>query len=130
MIGEPGVGKTAIAEALALRIVRGDVPENLKNDITLHAMRDKKPLKVFICLSLICLLTSCGANTSITSEINSNIEQHVHEMSYVSYVAPTCVNEGIIEHYHCSTCNKNYEDENGLKELNVSKISKERIVSQ
>ncbi len=31
LIGEPGVGKTAIAEALALRIVRGDVPDNLKN---------------------------------------------------------------------------------------------------
>ena len=31
LIGEPGVGKTAIAEGLALRIVRGDVPDNLKN---------------------------------------------------------------------------------------------------
>ena len=30
LIGEPGVGKTAIAEGLALRIVAGDVPENLK----------------------------------------------------------------------------------------------------
>ena len=30
LIGEPGVGKTAIAEGLARRIVRGDVPENLK----------------------------------------------------------------------------------------------------
>ena len=30
LIGEPGVGKTAIAEGLALRIVRGDVPEHLK----------------------------------------------------------------------------------------------------
>ncbi len=29
LIGEPGVGKTAIAEGLALRIIRGDVPENL-----------------------------------------------------------------------------------------------------
>jgi ATP-dependent Clp protease ATP-binding subunit ClpB len=33
LIGEPGVGKTAIAEGLAHRIIDGDVPENLKNKI-------------------------------------------------------------------------------------------------
>ncbi len=31
LIGEPGVGKTAIAEGLALRIVQGDIPDSLKN---------------------------------------------------------------------------------------------------
>ncbi|MDY4122328.1 MAG: AAA family ATPase [Ellagibacter isourolithinifaciens] len=31
LIGEPGVGKTAIVEGLAHRVIRGDVPENLKN---------------------------------------------------------------------------------------------------
>jgi len=33
LIGEPGVGKTAIAEGIAYRIVRGDVPENLKDKL-------------------------------------------------------------------------------------------------
>ncbi len=37
LVGEPGVGKTAIAEGIAFRIVNGDVPENLKNK-TIYAL--------------------------------------------------------------------------------------------
>ncbi|MEY3679195.1 MAG: hypothetical protein RI924_1336, partial [Bacteroidota bacterium] len=33
LIGEPGVGKTAIAEGIAFRIIKGDIPENLKSKI-------------------------------------------------------------------------------------------------
>lgn len=35
LVGEPGVGKTAIAEGLAHRIIQGDVPENLKDKVIL-----------------------------------------------------------------------------------------------
>ena len=33
LVGEPGTGKTAIAEGLAHRIVQGDIPENLKDKV-------------------------------------------------------------------------------------------------
>ncbi len=64
MIGEPGVGKTAIAEGLALRIVKGDVPETLK---------DKKLLS----LDLGALIAGAKflKNVSVLSEIESEAGQ-------------------------------------------------------
>lgn len=39
LLGEPGVGKTAIVEGLAQRIVAGDVPENLKDKVIMSTLR-------------------------------------------------------------------------------------------
>ena len=42
LIGEPGTGKTAIVEGLAHRILRGDVPENLKAPVVVSVLFKKR----------------------------------------------------------------------------------------
>ena len=42
LIGEPGVGKTAIVEGLARRIVANDVPSSLKDNLKITTLRIKK----------------------------------------------------------------------------------------
>ena len=46
LIGEPGTGKTAIVEGLAERIVRGDVPENLKDKQLYNYTLQPKPANI------------------------------------------------------------------------------------
>ncbi len=49
---------------------------------------------------------------------------HVHNMSYVAKVEPTCTIDGVKAHYTCSLCLKNYEDEAGNTELTSLVITK------
>lgn len=42
---------------------------------------------------------------------------HVHELTLVERKEPTCTEDGWLEHYHCEGCGKNFEDEEGRKEL-------------
>lgn len=40
-----------------------------------------------------------------------------HTMEYTPYKAPTCTEDGNVEYYHCTTCDKYYNDSNGTKEI-------------
>ena len=42
---------------------------------------------------------------------------HVHDMVFMEGKEPTCTEEGALEHYHCTVCGKNFEEEQGEHEL-------------
>lgn len=69
LIGEPGVGKTAVAEGLALAIVKGEVPEN---------MMDKKILSLS--------MTSVVAGTKYRGEFEERLKQIIDELTSLDNV--------------------------------------------
>ena len=50
-------------------------------------------------------------------------EEHVHVMTYISATEATCTQEGIVEHWNCAECGKNYSDEEGTEELSSITIA-------
>ena len=50
-------------------------------------------------------------------------EEHVHVMTYISATEATCTQEGVVEHWNCTECGKNYSDEEGTEELSFITIA-------
>ena len=48
---------------------------------------------------------------------NNNNNNHVHEFSHFEYNDSTCINEGNIEYWQCTSCNKLFSDNNGENEI-------------
>lgn len=46
---------------------------------------------------------------------------HVHKMEYYAENAATCCEEGVMEHWHCTVCGRNFADENGRREMDSIK---------
>ncbi|HBF44596.1 MAG TPA: hypothetical protein DDW16_03090, partial [Clostridiales bacterium] len=79
--------------------------------------------KVLLAILVICLtlfstlfISSCN-NSSSSSQADETPQKHVHKMQHVARVEGTCTTNGNVEYYHCSSCNKNYQDENGSVEI-------------
>ena len=77
LVGEPGTGKTAIAEGLAMRIVRGDVPENLKS-------------KQIYSLDMGALVAGANPDAAFALKVAGNIfcrdkeQEAIHQRAYLS----------------------------------------------
>ena len=70
-----------------------------------------------ISLSLIAgSLFSCGEAPDITTP------EHTHTLTFIEGVEATCVESGVLSHYHCDQCNKDFSDQNANKELKTTEI--------
>ena len=70
----------------------------------------KKFFKVAAALAAALSLTAFGG----CEMLHDMFFSHVHEMQFVAEQPATCTQEGVREHYHCTVCNEDFADEDGL----------------
>lgn len=70
----------------------------------------KKFFKVAAALAAALSLTAFGG----CEMLHDMFFSHVHEMQFVAEQPATCTAEGVREHYHCTVCNEDFADEDGL----------------
>ena len=84
----------------------------------------KKIMKALVLVIALCLvLTGCQYLPEIPG-LNQNPE-HVHTLIHNAEKAPTCVNNGILEHWYCPGCNARFSDEAATNEVTFADLEVE-----
>ena len=84
----------------------------------------KKMMKALVLVIALCLvLTGCQYLPEIPG-LNQNPE-HVHTLIHNEAKAPTCVNNGILEHWYCPGCNARFSDEAATNEVTFADLEVE-----
>lgn len=84
----------------------------------------KKMMKALVLVIALCLvLTGCQYLPEIPG-LNQNPE-HVHTLIHNAEKAPTCVNNGILEHWYCPGCNARFSDEAATTEVTFADLEVE-----
>ena len=61
----------------------------------------------------------CVHNSAHKQVLDIPEEGHVHDLALVTGVAPTCLTDGTIDYYHCSSCGRDYTDAEGTTEVKI-----------
>ena len=74
-----------------------------------NIIKNLSKMMVALCMIAVApiMLASCGNDEETPA--------HVHEMTHVEAVAPTCTTDGNKEYWHCASCDKNFDAEPRVK---------------
>ena len=82
-------------------------------------MTKKMQRRNHVLCTFFCLMAALFAGSALAA----CEEEHVHVMTYISATEATCTQEGVVEHWNCTECGKNYSDEEGTEELSFITIA-------